>query len=102
MVNGSTLAEYKRKLDNGDTIPQNVTNGIILTAVIELYGKFGELEKGIDCLTKNFEKEEVLDKTKEERLVTWPYLWENFGKTIVSLIIAIVISYFFFRAGIIK
>ena len=102
MPNGSILAEYKRKIDNNETIPQNVTNGVLLTGLIELYGKFGGIEKSIDDLRKCIERDAALEKSKEERTVTWPYLWENFGKDIVKILIALAISYVLLRAGLVK
>ena len=51
--NGSLLNEVLEILRDNKTIPESVSNRIILAGMVHVYRKMGELDKPVLCLEEN-------------------------------------------------
>ena len=84
--NGTLLNEVLGILRDNDTIPDNVTNRIILAGQVHIYQKMGELEKRVVCLEEEGRK-----------AVTWPYILRTFVVPSMMALITLGLAYVFSR-----
>ena len=115
MPNGDFLEQVDRIFERDGTIPQGTSNGLIIASLKyvyrELKSEIKEIREVTELLTSKvaslenrFNENRLInqekDKIRDERSVTWPYLWENFGKDLVKFTIVAVLTYVLVRAGI--
>lgn len=104
MPNGTMLAEMEKILGGSDTVPQNVTNRMILAAMVEFSGRLTEVLNRVSALesrpVKDCEicKREIISNIAKEserehaKFISFPYLWEHYGEKILWLLIAAAIG----------
>jgi len=84
--NGSLLNEVLEILRDNKTIPESVSNRIILAGMVHVYRKMGELDKRVLCLEENSRK-----------AVTWPYILKTFVVPSVMALVTLGLAYVFSR-----
>jgi len=84
--NGTLLNEVLGILRDNETIPENVTNRIILAAQVHVYQRLGELDKRVVCLEEEARK-----------AVTWPYVLKTFIVPSMMALITLGLAYIFSR-----
>lgn len=85
-ANGTLLNEVLEILRDNQTIPETVTNRIILAAQVHVYRKMDELDKRVVCLEEETKK-----------AITWPYILKTFVVPSLMALITLGLAYFFSR-----
>lgn len=117
MANGNMAEQIRAILENGEDIPQSVTNKLILMTLIQSHQTTSESFKSVDRRIDDVESQIILNsneiglvkdevgtlkesqsvfraqtETKQENAVTLGYLWDKFGLPVIMLLISIAIS----------
>ena len=85
-ANGTLLNEVLEILRDNQTIPETVTNRIILAAQVHVYRKMDDLDKRVICLEEEARK-----------AVTWPYVLRTFVVPSMMALVTLGLAYIFSR-----
>ena len=73
MPNGDMLDQLQRLLEDDATIPQTVTNALVLAAIRQVYKELKEVKIVVDGLKGM----SLLNKETDEKNVKWPWIRDN-------------------------
>ena len=93
MPNGDMLDQLQRLLEDDATIPQTVTNALVLAAIRQVYKELREVKTVVDGLKGM----SLLHKETDEKNVKWPWIRDNVLLPTFRAAVILIIGWIFFR-----
>lgn len=93
MANGELMEQLQKLLEGENTIPQGVTNALVLGAVRQVYREVKELKETVDKIQAHID----LDKEKDSQNLTWLGVRDNVVLPIFRTLLTLGLGYIFFR-----
>lgn len=99
MANGEILKELQKLLEGHDTLPQEVTNRLILASIQQMYQQINKLQEDISKIKEAMNIDKVMDKEQHKDFIRFSVLWDEYGRDIVKLLIAAILGYLLAKVG---